>query len=445
MKLRQHRTWWPLVLAGAVVLIGACATAGDQPGSTRAPALAEVVSAPVATPEIAWAAWRAGEAAQALVLGEALAQAPETADVGRHVAALAAHTRGDYAAAIAYVEAISPAYDRKRELRGVVYESYLHLDRAAEALAFAQANDMSANAQSRAQTRRDNPIAVTIPGVVGLAFTDDALTPYMPGVAGRVNGQAATFRFDTGGTFVAMSPALASRYGVRSDNCAQGFANLQATQVCHGVVDIELGPVRVRNAPVAVVSSLPGEQLGVALGPVLGTNFLQRFFATIDAPRSRLLLSPRGAEVANAQQLALVGGARIEVPFLLWSDHFIVARGGAGERRDLNFFVDSGLVAIDGDGVQAGLLLPQTEAASWGGVADPAAAGRIVALAPEISLGAAAQGAQRAMVLPDTAWGSFGTFGGVSVNGLISYGFLKTYAWTLDFDRHVIVLSGDGS
>ncbi len=422
------------LVAGAAVLsvlVSGCVSGASLESETTA----------AATTGAAWEAWRAGNATQSGALGERLFDNLATTNEGRHVAALSAHVRGDYNAAIVHYEAIGQDYPRRRELRGAIFESYLHADRPTDALRFATETEMSANARVRAQARVDNPITVNIPGVVGLGFENDALTPFMPGVEGRLNGQSAVFRFDTGGTFVAMSPALATRYNVRSAQCAQGFANLQATQVCQGVADIDLGPVRVTNAPVAVVSSLPAEQLGVELGPVLGTNFLQLFLATIDAPNERLLLSPRGNAAANGQHMALVGGTRTEIPFLLWSDHFIIARGGAGSRRDLNFFVDSGLVAVADDGVQAGLLLPHSQASVWAGVSDPSAAGAIVALAPAIWLGEASQIGQRAMVLPDAAWGSFGTFGGIDVHGLISYGFLKHYAWTLDFERQVIVLS----
>ncbi len=393
------------------------------------------------TPEAAWTAWRGGDAEAAQRLGEQIAQSAATGNEGHHIAALAAHARGAYEEAVAHFDAIVPAYPRRRELRGAIFESYLHLNRAGDALAFAAANEMSANASARAQARLDHPISVAIPGVIGLGFEDDALTPLMPGVAGRVNGRETVFRFDTGGTFVNMSPALAERFGVRSSQCAQGFANLQSTDVCFGVADIDLGPVRVTNAPVAVVSSLPAEAQGVALGPVLGTNFLSLFFSTIDAPSGRLLLSPRGHAQASAQHLALLGPQRTEVPFLLWSDHFMLARGGAGERRDLTFFVDSGLVAVAPDGVQAGLLVSQSEAAAWSGLAAPAP-GAIVEFPHALSLGGAMRDGQRAMILPDASWAAFGTFGGIGVNGLISYGLLKHYAWTIDFDRRVIVLSG---
>jgi hypothetical protein len=206
------------------------------------------------------------------------------------------------------------------------------------------------------------------------------------------------------------------------------------------VADIAVGGVRIENAPVAVIASLPAETQGAPLGPVLGANFFAEFLSTIDSPRGRLLLSPRGDAGATAAHVAGVAGERTEVPFLLWSDHFILARGGADDRGGLMFFVDSGLVAAAPDGVQAGLLASQTEAAAWAGLAG-ATPGAIAEIPLPISLGAATQGGQRAIVLPDAAWASFGSFGGIAVNGLISYGFLKHYAWTLDFDRRVIVLT----
>jgi hypothetical protein len=420
----------------------AAAMAALAPGAgTAAAAPPERASASAA----AWAAWQAGDAADALRLGERLASDPATADEGGHVVVLAAHVLGRYDEAIAAYGRIDSSYGRRKELRHAVYESYLHLGRAPEALRYADESAMPASAKQRAQALVDAPLSVSMAGLVSLGFHQDALTPHMPGVAGSVNGMPAVLRFDTGGTFVVMSPALATRHQVQSHECAQGFANLQATQVCYGAANLELGPVRVVNAPVAVVSSLPAEVLGVPLGPVLGTNLLAQFLATIDAPGQRLLLSRRGDEQAKTLHMNALGPSRSEIPFLLWSDHFIIARGGAGAHGDLNFFVDSGLVAVAEDGEQAGLLVPQSEAAAWAGVNDPGAVGTMVPVALPIRLGPASRSGQRAMILPDAAWKSFGTFGGIRVNALISYGFLKRQAWTLDFDRRVIVLSGGGA
>lgn len=44
--------------------------------------------------------------------------------------------------------------------------------------------------------------------------------------------------------------------------------------------------------------------------------------------------------------------------------------------------------------------------------------------------------------VPDKTWKDFGDWGGLTVDGLISWGFLKNFTWTIDFDRHVYVLAG---
>ena len=421
------------LIVGFAALIACACAAREQPPATPA------------TIESAWAAWGAGDALRAREIAEALTADPATENEGAHVAALAGHVLGDYAGAIEHFDGIADGYERKSELYRPIFESYLHLERPEEAQEFADVHELPERLKTRAIAQSDNPLAVTIAGIAELPFEQDPLTPYMPGVAGKVNGEETIFRFDTGGTFVAMSPALAERYGVASSDCAEGFANLQPTQVCYGVATLMLGPVRIKNAPVAVVGALPQEQLGVELGPILGTNFLQRFLATIDAPGQRLILSSRGDKSARKKHMKMIAGEKTQSPFLMWSDHFIIARGGGGDRDDLNYFVDSGLVAVDHDGVQAGLLLPQSEGAAWAGVSDPAVAGTIVTLTQPISLGAAMHDNQRALILPDAAWASFGKFGGMKVNGLISYGFLKDYAWTLDFDQRVITLSDPAS
>lgn len=389
----------------------------------------------------AWNAWKSGDASKAMRIGKKLINEPETADEGKHVVVLAAHVLGLYDEAINTFAAIDPRYARLSELRGAVFESHLHLGRAADALQFAEQYKMSENAKWRARSLIDSPIRISLEGVSVTSFERDKLTPFLPGVVGSVNGMKTIFRFDTGGTFVAMSPALATSFGVRSSNCAGGFANLQTTQVCFGVADIVVGQARVENAPVVVVASLPAEQQGVELGPVLGTNFMSHFLSTIDAPRNRIILSRRGDRSANRQHIRLLGSSKRRIPFLLWSDHFILAKGSAGKNNNLIYFVDSGLVSVDSDGTQAGLLLPKSEAAKWSGNADQSPEGSIVTLGSRIGLGSTTQSGQRGLILPDAAWKAFGSFGGIKVNALISYGFLKNWSWTLDFDRRSIILN----
>src|SRR3989304_261217 len=138
-------------------------------------------------------------------------------------------------------------------------------------------------------------------------------------------------------------------------------ASLRGHPVRHGFADLELGPVHLRNVPVAVhEGALPtgpiAEAFGVELGPIIGTNVLERFLATVDAPGQRLLLSRRGDTEAPAAHLPRLGSPQHEAPFALWSDHLMIARGRLGGVANANLFVDSGLVAFTAEQGQAALL-----------------------------------------------------------------------------------------
>ncbi|MCF6272423.1 MAG: hypothetical protein L3J37_04410 [Rhodobacteraceae bacterium] len=57
-----------------------------------------------------------------------------------------------------------------------------------------------------------------------------------------------------------------------------------------------------------------------------------------------------------------------------------------------------------------------------------------------LRLGPLEQANATAMVTPNAAWRPIAKMmGGVRVEALLGYGFLKNYAWTLDFDRREYV------
>jgi hypothetical protein len=165
---------------------------------------------------------------------------------------------------------------------------------------------------------------------------------------------------------------------------------------------------------------------------IVGTNLLERFLTTLDGPGRRLILSRRGDPAAEAAHRALIPARAAVVPFYLWGDHFMFARGGFGADRDRNFFVDNGLVfAVPGEGGprQASFAASKRQLKRLGlGGADrrrgylesplPLALGPLTQDRPIVVVGAAGDH----------------SFGGVRIDGLISYGFLKRYLWTIDFD-----------
>lgn len=390
----------------------------------------------------AWIAWRAGDVGDARRRAEASIGRNESLDEAHHLLALAAHITGDHAAAIAAHQAIGPEYRRLSELDEPVLWSHVRSGDLAGAQAFARHRGLLRDKVVRERLRlaTEKPLTVEVDGVVEIPFTDDRLTPLMPGVAARVNGYPAAARLDTGGAFMHLSAGQAAPWGIGTVACEREFAGLRFGQVCHGVADLELGPVLLRNVPVAVHRRGLGAgpiaaAFGVRLGPVIGTNVLQQFLATVDTPAQRLILSPRADAAARSTHLARLGSDLAAVPFMMWLDHFMIARGYVGGHRDRNFFIDSGLVAVHEAQGQAAMLAPRSALAAWN-VPEPEDK-RFAALPGALALGSVAREGMTVCAVPDRTWRHFGDWGGIRVDALVGYGFLKRYAWTLDFDRRV--------
>lgn len=392
-----------------------------------------------------WRAWEEGDFETAGRLGADLAAREGFEDEGLHVCVLAAHVRGEHPRAIAARGRISPAYRRLRELDEPVLWSYLHLGDVTGARAFADLRGITARdrvTRARLDLASDRPLDVSLAGLVELPFTDDALTPWMPGFAARLAGREVVARLDTGGSFVHVSGEQAAALGIRTVACEKTFAALVSGKVCYGVTDLELGTASLRNVPVAVHEGvLPtrrvAEAFGVELGPIVGTNVLRRFLATVDGPGRRILFSRRGDERARAEHLARLSGATVSVPLALWAEHMIVAKGRIGEREAV-LFVDSGLVAGTPEQGQASLLAPESSLAAWG--VPRGSTGRLAEIPSPIGFGDASLAGAKALAVTARTWKGFGDWGGIRVAGLLSWGFLKDYSWTLDFDRMLLDL-----
>ena len=165
--------------------------------------------------------------------------------------------------------------------------------------------------------------------------------------------------------------------------------------------------------------------------PVIGTGLLRQFLATLDYPRGRLVLRPRSSSPP--------GG--VEVPFALAASHLLLARGALDDREPVTFIVDSGLEDEGGASValpRATLDLlgipepPRTEEVGESGAGSLSLRFGRFPLS-RVGLGPLAQ---------DDASGLSGIFpdewtelGGVTIHGIVSHGFLRRYAWTLDFER----------
>lgn len=397
----------------------------------------------------AWDAWRAGDFTLARERAADLLVSGPAADEARHVLTLLASVLGDYDEAIATHQLIDPRYRRLRELDEPILWDHLHREDAAGALRFAERRRLVRRAviAKRLRLALERPFAIDIEGVVDLPFTDDELTPFMPGFAARLNGRPTVARLDTGGTFVHVSSEVAAALAIDTVASEREFAALRWHTVRYGVADLELGPIRLRNAPVMVhedaLSAGPiAAAFGVELGPIIGTNVLERFLTTVDAPGRRLLLSRRDDPDARAAHLAHLGGTQHEAPFALWGDHLMIARGHVGGVRNVNLFVDSGLVAYTTEQGQAALLASRRTLESWG-VAQPDDS-RLADLPGVLAIGTASRDGMTAYAVPDPTWHDFGDWGAIRVDALISWGFLRHFSWTIDFDRR-LYLFGEAS
>ena len=383
----------------------------------------------------AWAAWAAGDVdlAQALALDALAAQ--QAPDDARHLLVLTSIVRGDYRGGLDHYRSIAPSYRRAAQLADPVIDAYLHLGEIAEAAAFARAQRrVPSTTVQRLEAHVRRPMFVDLAAVTAVPFADHPLTEYLPAFDVEINGRPVAAHVDTGGPFLLMGPDRAAALGIETVRVGSSRAhlNLMRVQTSYGIADrLVLGDAVLHNVPVDVLSSLRGA--GDLI--IFGTNVLQRFLSTFDYPGRRLILSPRGDGTAARAHAAMLPAEQVTVPFYLWSDHFMFARGGIGARRDLNFFVDSGLVSLHPDGNggtrQASFTSSKRRLKEFG-----IARGEINRLFFEfparLTLGPLAE--DRPMVVVGAAGDQ--NFGGVRIDGLISHAFLSRYVWTIDFDSH---------
>ena len=255
----------------------------------------------------------------------------------------------------------------------------------------------------------------------------------LPTIATELDGRRVDARLDTGGELLTLSRDVAEELGIEAVATTTGtFAGGATADFGYGRLEsVQLGGLTVRGVPVAIVD---------LDRPVIGTGFLRQFLPTIDYTDRRLALRPRTDQGREAFRAELGGARAVEIPFALALTHLIVARGSLNDEAPLTFLLDSGLQDERGAAfaappetlVTAGIPIPETtdDVRETG-------AGRIplqVARFPVNGLGLGPL-LQRDLlgfygVFPD-AWRAAAGF---PIHGLVSHGFLRRYAWTLDFD-----------
>ncbi len=390
----------------------------------------------------AWEAWKNGDIEQARGRAQTAIDYDPACAEALHILFLTAAGSGRYAEAIEHYQKIPATYPRRGEADRQAIRAYEHLDRYAEAAALATEHKTD---EAWYRRRKENPTTSSLSVLATLPFAPYDLGKLLPGQKGdlsdyfpafeiELEGKRVTAWFDTGAPFICMSPKNAEELGLELETGDMGHLAGQIVRTSKGIAKrMKLGDAVLTNIPVVVAPSV--DRI------IFGTNVIERFLSTLDYPNRRLILSPRGNAKLTKEHLGMLPTRRTEVPFYLWDDHYMFARGGLGERKGLNFFVDSGLVAFYclPDLRQAAFTAPFDALVDYGYRPEEIKRGgflsrHALSLGPLVQDGHAFHGGGNP---GDKRY----EFGGVRIDGLLSHAFLKKYAWTIDFDRHVYVFS----
>jgi tetratricopeptide (TPR) repeat protein len=286
---------------------------------------------------------------------------------------------------------------------------------------------------------------------------DRAVLPFismnhLPVVTVRVNGQPVNVFIDTGADLFVLNAAMAKKLMLKSQAGFTGtYAGGKTAETHYSRLQtLGLGEVTLHDVPIDIAEfpeswvftdETTGEKIDV--DGILSTGVFHQFLTTLDYPERQLILMPRNKESQN--KVAESGGTHI--PFILEGTHFMIVKGAVNGKKDMTFFLDSGL-----DDPDAAILL-QKEALNYAGVklqdgdhyipdddkGGLGGGGFAITRLPidSISVGALNQQNSTGLygVLPEEL---YFTESGMILDGFISHQFLKHYKWTIDFDAMVM-------
>ena len=350
----------------------------------------------------------------------------------RHLRILTLFLSGQFEDALADYGMLSADYSGRNEaLTQVILDTYLHLDRYADAATFARMMEAPEPERAWLDERAAHPPTVTLEGTTIVPFAaNNFLGDLMPAVEVELNGTLLVAHLDTGGDFIVMAPSRARELGVQTRLAGSGVANNQRTPVSRGLADsLVLGDAHFTNVPVATVESLTG-QLETLV--ILGTRILSRFLMTWDNDHGRLILTARDDDIAQSRHLTDHVAGIAGVDFYLHSDHFLWANGTVAG-HDALMFLDTGLVTLDPSGHQPAGAIHASMLDAWDVPHVDGFTGPL-----SVSVGSANREVSSFSVFPDRR--NLSRLEGTGPDILLSHGFFKHFVWTLDFDNYRLYL-----
>jgi len=265
------------------------------------------------------------------------------------------------------------------------------------------------------------------------------MTDPLPVIQVRVNeAEPVNFFIDTGGAEVIIDTEFAKELNIVQFGAMTGtFAGGKQAAFQHGRVDfLTLGDFTVKNIPVHIMDVRRFSQPvfgGKRVDGIIGTVLLYHFIPTLDYPRGELVLRHMTKE--NLKQVEREARAKkaIMIPFWMAGDHYMVAWGTVNKSQPLLLFVDTGLA---GGGFtcpestlkEAGINLQESFAAE--GVGGGGKVKVIPFVVEELTLGDAKEHNVRGLYTGPFPLENAFRF---RIGGLVSHGFFRPYALTLDF------------
>ena len=345
------------------------------------------------------------------------------------------------AAAVPLERAVSRR-PRDKIAAGLLGEALYRQDRFEAAAPWLARAGQPARARKLASFAGTTPYRYTgEPGPVPFLQTD----PLPVVEAGIDDGRTGLFLIDTGAGEVYLDRTFARELQVPSFGVERGgFGGGLVGRYEHGRVRaLQLGGMSVRDLPVVLLDTRPLMALpdGQRIDGILGTVLFYHFLVTIDYPGGRLVFRPATAEGRRQFESSVEGRSRIEVPFWMSDDHYMVAWGRLNESEPRLFFVDTGL------GGAAFTAPPSMLAEAGIHTFGPKERGRVapgeiaVQTFPieRLSLGAAQQRDLLGMAGPFP--GPLEREHRFRIAGLISHGFFRPYQLTFDFARMRLILT----
>jgi tetratricopeptide (TPR) repeat protein len=382
--------------------------------------------------EKGWRHWTNGDIPEAQSVAENILKDTPTDNEAMHLKSLSLFVQGKYHQAIANFSLMGSAYTRYDEVGRVIVDAYIHLNEPQNALKLAK--QFKVKSVDYYQELADKPFVCHANKTFIIPFINDPQLPskFFPGVTGKINGKELNIRFDTGGPFLVIGKEKVGDLGIELDHKSTGLHGAKRVTIWKSIADeMELGQGLVfRNIPVVIMESL-------GRYAIFGTNILEQFLSTMDYPNSRFILTPRNRKDLYSEHLALLPNKKETLPFYMWGDHYMFAKGSFNNIDGLNFFFDSGLVALemfDGQLKQAAFSASKEKLIEWG--FDQSQLDKTRFFPTQYPLGVKGLIQENTLIWYSGNLEKDRNFGGVRMDGLISHAFLSKYSWTIDFDKH---------